>query len=86
MLLFTENAVPVVTGPTSVEAVVGQSVTLVYKATDDQTDPPRYIVVKQPASGFTFDNATGTVVWTPADTTPVIIRYFSLTAFTKVQI
>ncbi|XP_041371795.1 fibrillin-2-like isoform X2 [Gigantopelta aegis] len=71
------NAVPVVTGPSTVNAVVGQPVTLRYNVTDDQTAVPSYIVVRQPPSNFAFDNNTGIAVWTPANTDPVAI---SLTA------
>ena len=77
------NSAPTITGPKIINAVIGQPATLIFNATDDQTDPPSFVLVQQPATGFTFDNSTGTAVWSPSDTTPVAIRFVIIIIFFK---
>ena len=46
---------------------VNQTTSIVLNASDvDDATVPTYVVVNQPSSGFTFNNSTQTVEWTPA--------------------
>ena len=63
----TANSIPELTGPTRVNVTVNQTTSIVLNASDaDDATLPTYVVVSQPSSGFTFDNNTQTVEWTPA--------------------
>ncbi|XP_062615400.1 fibrillin-1-like [Saccostrea cucullata] len=65
-LVNIENQPPFIDGDEVIHAEVNKSVRISFNASDDKSYT--YQVLKQPSTGFSFDNVTGIASWTPSNT------------------
>lgn len=81
--ISSENETPQISGNTTINVQVNQTVEISFNISDDGQAEPLFVILKQP-DNFVLDNQTGIATWTPTNDSVSEIQYYT-TLFLKVQ-